>query len=230
MKNQIKIVFVFSLILTLLPHCKNKDCHEDGTCAADYRKLWLGEAKAYLLAKPNSYWIYKNTTTNELDTQICTAFLMDTIIKRGTRNDTKHITVEYERLRRFIQSSYNKWEYYDETAKYNPDAIRENKTGVDRYVFSGDAGINFPFFYPFNKDERIGNTQCKGMDTTLIIQGKTYAKVVQFEINNDGIWERKLNCIRSTNTYYWAKDVGLIKKEMKTCNMSWELIEYNIIK
>jgi hypothetical protein len=69
-----------------------------------------------------------------------------------------------------------------------------------------------------------------GMDSTLTIQGKTYQNVAKFDIDKDDIWEEKLNCIRSNNIYYWAKDVGLIKKQSMSCSYSWELIEYNIIK
>lgn len=235
MKNKIKIVFVFSLILTLLPHCKNKDCHEDGTCAAEFYRIKINnEVKSYLLAQPGSYWIYKNTATNELDTQICTYFRIDSIKAKGTRNDTKHINIEYDRMKRYIKSSYNQWVYDEETNRNTPDASSYNngRTLFNRAV--GGEGEIEPFFYPFIPGIGAGTgssyTSFIGMDTTLTIQGKNYANVVRFEIDKDDIWERKLNCIRSNNIYYWAKDIGLIKKEMKTCNMSWELIEYNIIK
>lgn len=225
------ICLVFSLFLLLFWGCKEKDCHKDGTCAPDYRKMPLGEAKSYLWALPGSYWIYKNTANGFLDTQVCTGFLCDTIIVKGEYKDTKHITVEYERINRFISSSFNDWTIHEETAGYNGNYPRELKAIVARYANGGEIKA---FFYPFNIGERNGTgssyTTCKGMDSSMLIQGKTFSNVIKFDVDKDDIWDDKLQCIRSNNIYYWAKDVGLIKKEMKTCNSSWELIEYNIIR
>ncbi len=212
----------------LLPHCKNKDCHEDGTCAAEFYRFKLGEAKAYLWAQPSSYWIYKNTATNELDTQICTSFVFDSLKTKGTQDYSNHINVEYDRIRRTIQSSYNQWIYYDETDKPEPNGSSFN--GNYRIIIDRNANgsINTPFFYPFNINAWSSNTQCKGIDTTLTIQGKTYANVVRFEISLDGLWENSPPYTGSK--YYWAKDVGLIKRTALNKPDNWELIEYNIIK
>jgi hypothetical protein len=87
-------------------------------------------------------------------------------------------------------------------------------------------------FYPFTKNKSgsngVSRITCMGMDSTLIIQGKSYNNVVRFEIDVDGFKEK--NCPIYLNTiYYWSRDVGLIKKQVVTCNHSWELIEYKII-
>lgn len=88
------------------------------------------------------------------------------------------------------------------------------------------------FFHPFEFGVHAGTGShtCTytGMDSTLIIQGKTYANVVKFEINLDGVWENSPPFTASK--YYWAKDVGLIKRIALNKPDNWELIEYNIIK
>lgn len=233
MKGSHKILLALLFVAMLLSYgCKPKDCHEDGTCAADNRVFPLGEAKKYLCFNQGSYWIYKNTKTGDLDTQACEGYLLDNIVVKGTFNHTKHITVRYEYMSRVISSSFNDCYYYDVTAGYNPDAIRQLKTIVDRN--SSKIGSIKAFFYPFVLNEKLGNGSSNsifiGLDSTLLIQGKTYYNVAKFELDKDDIWEEKMNCTRANSVYYWAKDVGLIKKEMKSCNYSWELIDYNIIK
>lgn len=215
--------------LAILSSCKKKDCHKDGTCAPDYRKMPLGEAKNYLWALPGSYWIYKNTATGDLDTQVCTGFLCDTIIVNGDEKETKHITVEYEFIERTIKSSYENSIISDETAGYNPNYPRELKAIVDRYSSGGKIKA---FYYPFSVGEIIGTgssyTTCKGMDSSILLQGKTYSDVIKFDIDKDDIWYSTQTYPNSI--YYWAENVGLVKRQNKTENFSWELIEYNIIK
>ncbi len=68
---------------------------------------------------------------------------------------------------------------------------------------------------------------CKRVESNLIIQGKTYYNIANFELDKDDIWEEKLNCIRANTIYYWVKNIG---QEQKISNYSWELIDYQIIK
>ncbi|HEY1047063.1 MAG TPA: hypothetical protein VGF79_11530 [Bacteroidia bacterium] len=210
--------------------CK-RDCHETGTCDPEYYRFELGEAKDYLWAGKGSYWIYKNSKTGDLDTQICTSAKTYWIKKQGSTNYSKNITVEYEVLSRNISSSFNDWAYIDETSFYNPDALRSKKTELERTAIG--EGINRPFLHPFVLKDKSGTsssvTTCIHTDTSITIQGKTYDHVAVFEIDMDEIWEEKLNCIRPNSVYWWAKGVGLIRRDMKRCDYSWELIEYNII-
>lgn len=232
-----KNLFFILLLLNLawaLPSCGPKDCHDDGTCPPEYYRFTLGEAKDYLWAKPGSYWIYKNTLNGALDTQTCTYFYFDSITVKGTQNHTQHVTVRYDRLKVDIYSSFNKWVYYRTT---NPFSAESNKPWYYRIVLTtqvGGQGLIENYFSPFEKDVRYGtgseSTFFTGMDTTLTLQGKVYDKVAKFDVDIDDIWEEKLGCIRPNTIYYWAKNVGLVKKEMKRCNYSWELIDYNIIK
>ncbi|NQW42843.1 MAG: hypothetical protein HQ463_05370 [Bacteroidetes bacterium] len=237
LKQTLQKLFLLIVIIQLA-NCKNKDCHEDGTCAAEFYRIRINEeVRSYIWSKPGSYWIYKNTATNELDTQVCTAFAFDSVVKRGTENHTKHITIEYDRIRRYIQSSYNQWVYYDRTSENTPNgsSFNNGRTILIREV--GGEGSIYPFFYQFNIGDIDGNgssyTTYKGMDATLTIQGKNYTNVARFDIDSDDIWypdDHPIQTRYPNALYYWAKDVGLVKRENKSENYSWELIEQNIIK
>lgn len=228
-----------SLIILIILFCiscknKNKDCKKDGSCPPEYYRIRIGEEpKSYLWSLPGSYWIYKNSQTGELDTQTCTGFQFESVTVKGIFDYSKHITIEYDRIKRTIWSSYNKWTYVDKTRDNSPDDEQFNngRTILDRTA--AGPGVIIPFFYPFENGLIYGNgasnTTCQGMDNTMAIQGKTYTNVAKFDIDLDQIDEKNCQYIPVT-TYFWAKEVGLIKKTIKNCNYSWELIEYNIIK
>jgi hypothetical protein len=227
-------LILISLSIFLCNSC-NRDCHKNGTCAEDYRRIPLGEAKNYLNALSGSYWIYKHSVTGVLDTQICTSFHCDTIISKGSYKDTKHITVEYEQISRTIISTSFKRIYDEKTNAYNPDVIRPPQAILKRY----SDGLIVPFFHPFDLNEISGNgsslTTCVGIDSVLTIQGKTYFNAARFNIDTDGAWYGSNSGVPVENShpptiYYWAKDVGLVKRTNLKENYSWELIEYNIVK
>lgn len=231
MKSIQKIGFYFSLIL-LATCCKDKEPKPKEPITYTYT---LGEAKNYIWAKIGSYWIYKNTATGELDTQTCTSFAFNNYESKGSNADSKHITVEYEKVYSTIYSSFNNWTYSLSTVSPSANATNPQlyRTIFRKEIISQFEGIIECFFHPFELGVHAGTGShtCTyiGMDTTLTIQGKTYNNVVRFDIDMDEIMEKNCQYIPIT-TYFWARNVGLIKKNIKNCNYSWELIEYNIIK
>jgi hypothetical protein len=141
----------------------------------EFYRFRLGEAKNYLWAKPGSYWIYKQTVTGDLDTQVVTDFYFDSIISKGTQNHSKHLTIEYDKLIRNIKSSFNGWTYSDKTSAYNAEAtpFKGLFFALNRQAFGGEI---YALHYPFNSNENSGTgaevTSFGGMDSTLIIQAK----------------------------------------------------------
>lgn len=222
-------IIPFSFLLLLLSSCET-DCHKKGNCPPENYRFELGEAKQYLWAAPGSYWIYRNTKTGDLDTQTVTYCKTYWVSDRGTNKSTKHISVDYEVLARGVKSSFNVWEYQDKTSFYNADALRPYKTYLVRTISTIGQSINDPFWLPASINENGGTTNCINVDTTIVIKSKVYEHVVVFDIDIDAIWENKLGCIRPNSRYYWAKDIGLIKKEMNRCDYAWELIDYKILQ
>ncbi len=234
------IIFTFALSLLsciCFIGCKDKDPTKPGyqnkAPKPIFYRFELGEAKSYLWSKPGSYWIYKNTKTNELDTLTCTGFKLDSFTTKGTEDYSKHITIRYDFLKRYLYSSFNKWTYVDETSKYYADGtpFKGLFFAIMKQVYGEGiiSAIHYPFDYPAKSGTGSSLTSYIGMDTTLLIQGKTYFNVAKFELDMDELSEKDCQYIPITR-YYWAKDVGLIKKMVKNCNYSWELIEHQIIK
>ncbi len=223
MKNQIGQIIIVFLLSAIYQSCKNKDCHKTGECPPEYYRIRLGELKNYLWTLPGSYWIYKNSLTGDLDTQVCNFFTFDSIKSQGTLDNSKHIHVENDFIKRQIESSFTGFIYFDQTAISGPDLKSFNNGVTVLYkTLTNDIGVIKPLFYPFTDGLINGTgssyTNCKGMDSTLIIQGKTYYNVAKFDIDQDDIWFNYANYPNAV--YYWAKDVGLIKRFNKTENFS----------
>lgn len=233
MKNSPVIMCV--LAAALFSTCKHKDCRQTGTCPPEYYFKSIGGAKDYLWAKAGSYWIYKNTKTGDLDTVTCVIFHFDTITKKGTETYSQNVTIEFEYMFRGLYSTFSPYSYTETTTGYSANSIPVNniRTILERDANSPGADIQC-FFHPFELGVHAGTgaMYCSylGMDSSCEMQGKTYYKVAKFDVDQDAISEPKYNCRGAHTIYHWAKDVGLIKKEVLTCNYNWELIEYNIIK
>ena len=99
---------------------------------------------------------------------------------------------------------------------------------------NGNGSLISVFHYTFDYPRMSGTgssyTTYIGMDSTLTIQGKTYQNVAKFDIDLDGVWSKTYPYTTTGSTYYWAKDVGLVKRTATHRDENWELIEYNIIK
>jgi hypothetical protein len=133
-----------------------------------------------------------------------------------------------------IYSTTTKYEYKYYTGSANPDANIESlkRQNLISFVFGksklGDyQGESVSFFYPFDSTRTPGTgssaSYYKGHDSLYSLKGKTYYSVRKFYLENDNTWDRW-----SVN-YYWAKGIGLIRKENTSKNESWELINFNII-
>ena len=239
MKKNYFIITLISILFFM--QCKDKDPTKSGyqrkAPSPVYLKYRLGPARDYMWFNPGSYWIYKNTKNNELDTWSCVNLYYDSFVIKGTFDYSKHITVDFDRLRTTYYSTYYKWNFNDNTDIYNPNStpIRGYFYPLDRLVYG--EGLIGAFFYPFDKSGVAGTgssqTKFKELYTIMTLNNQTYLEVAQFETDSDDIWysDTTSNLIRYPKTrYYWAKNVGLVKRENVSENYSWELIEHRIIK
>ncbi len=200
-----------------------------------YRIKMNEELKSYLWSKPGSYWIYKNTKTGDLDTHIINGFYFDSILVKGIYPYSKHRTIYYDYLSKSFYSTFIKRFFYEYTRTFNPQATDLYITSND-LTREGNGSINHPLVHPFlipkESNSGTGSSYAAyiGMDSTLTIQGKTYHNVAKFDIDSDGVWSKTYPYTTTGSKYYWAKDVGLVKRTATHRDENWELIEYNIIK
>ena len=235
-----KYGLLFLWVVLSINSCRDKDPTKPGyqrkPPMKEFYTFRMTEVKDYVWFKPGTYWIYKNTKNNLLDTVTCTSFYYDSVTIKGTYDYSKHITLNYDRLEITSYSSHYKWTYRDWSGNTTPDDkyFKNNRFVMERTC---PSGLLIPFFYPFDIKGYSGtgssSTQLISVEEVINMQNKTFNKVAVFDIDSDDIWHHDTTSqiIRYPRTkYYWAQNVGLIKRENVSENYSWELIDYNIVK
>ncbi len=218
------ISIVALLIITFsLYTCKKEEPYKV------YGPYTLGEGKDYLNFKPGSWWVYHHNWNGPYDTLVLKNIFLSTRVFEGKNKVIKDV------LSFLIYSTTTKYEYKYYTFGANPNAkpeILERANSIDIIHGKSKAGDyngeTVSFFYPFDSNSNsglgVGETTYIGMDSTLIINGIKFNNVRKFQQTQDPCWDG------FTVIYYWAKDVGLIKKEKPKTGESWELINYHVEK
>ena len=239
MKAPISIYLLPILCLLMLLGCDkdpSKPGYQGKPPKPEYYRIKMNEElKSYLWSNLGSYWIYKNTKTGDLDTHIINGFYFDSILVKGIYPYSKHRTIYYDYLSKSFYSTFIKRFFYEYTRTFNPQATDLYITSND-LTREGNGSRNHPLVHPFlipkESNSGTGSSYAAyiGMDSTLTIQGKTYYNVAKFDIDSDGVWSKTYPYTTTGSKYYWAKDVGLVKRTATHRDENWELIEYNIIK
>ena len=220
------------LLLTILPYIFTA-CVEEDNLPQYLGEFKLGaEGEAYIKFEPSSYWIYENTKTKETERIELTNYISKTSRFIGNHYSfDKEMTTIYWLKNNTAQLFFSPWDPY-------PDATRNVDFNANTDVFShtmyGQKSGSCIFFYPF-RTEYGGcvsgqRTTINKIYDSLQVQGKWHYKVAEFELDNDWSW----NTLQTNHTkYYWAKNVGLVRRvlleEHTTTEVeSWNLIDYNL--
>lgn len=198
--------------------------------------------KPYLYAKPGSWWVYKNDSTGEIDSQA-----MVWSVDQQVRTSNNVRTYTYDDIHTTIKSMTNG--YYYDLNSYGSHADIYNWEFLILYNRSrhksGDFdGINDIFCTKQNIGEKLGGggsyLYYRGKLPTLTLNGFTFYDVLKFEVQGDASWpDSKIpTSDKGTSTYYWAKNVGLVMIENgdedqrylppKIIYQKWEIINYHI--
>ena len=212
----------------------------------------MDEGKDYLLFQPGSFWVYKNSLSNELDTIVLRNSNLYILEWRNTNvlnPDPYSFDAEY--------ISYNTYSLRD-SANYNTyctnagisrnapgfykifefDCQREGGKYYKNTSFNDESTV---FFYPFYTDEhkRNGTATCLGKVDSISLNSKTYYDVVSFSVEQDVAYLHPNFYVfnHGTSIYHWAKNIGLIKiehqsyvKNMNVIKFNWALIDSHVIK
>ncbi len=213
--------------------------------------IGLEEAKDYLYFKSGSFWVYKNSHSNELDTIVLT-----------------NSNISISEFRNTNTINPDPYEFDSEYLTYNSYSLRDSAT-YNTYCSNGGISSNAPGFYkifefqcerkggyfkntPFNKEStiffypfytsehnRISNATCLGKIDSVSLNSKTYYEVVSFSVEQDVayLYPNFYVFNHGTSIYHWAKNIGLIKIEhqsydrnMNVIKFNWELIDCHVIK
>ena len=223
MKNRIILLLLLPFALAT---CKDKEPQYLG-------EFKLGpEGEAYIKFEPGSYWIYQNSVTAAKDTITMTTYRSKILFFDGELRSYYREDIRYT-------MKGNSGNYITINEHPYVDATPENlhKEGVELFSMNTSKvsiGATTSFYYPFSMPS--GGT-ISGQSSYLIkqhdslqVQGKWYYTVAEFEVDNDWMYSTK-----ETNhtKYYWAKNVGLIRRvllEERSIDEveSWDIIEYNV--
>jgi len=189
------------------------------------------EVLDYFYFQPGSIWVFQNDKTNAIDT--ITVFKANKSMSNGFKGD------KYEKANSEWLSTIDKYEYhYSMFTQGSAGCIKEGSKWPC-YILTctklktGDVfSESFSWFYPF-KQGYGGDADHSSQTSTIVMDSfidslqlgtKIHYKVMVVKITNSLVANRK------DTKFYWAKGVGIIKKENITDGENWNLIYYNTIK
>ncbi len=199
------------------------------------RSFYLGGVKDYLYFKPGSYWIYKNTVTNEIDT--VKQVVMDTSRKRVAMDlpDAYYI-MDYTDI------------YYVQTSSLIKRNLVHNLYPVAAYSsgpYAVQKGFGFGmytiFIYPFIRQFDTTVTYDIGgrsFGTISKIQSGPYTfdSATQIRCYNSD-FHPKSSIMKSQVVFadaFWVKGVGLARINIRSWDPetyeTWILTDYKIIQ
>ena len=218
-----KLILLLSLLPFILTTCKDDEPQYLG----EFR---LGaEGEAYIKFEPGSYWVYENDMTGE----------RDSIVMDYYRSKMRHFQgLEREYYREDISF---KWESNNGVYIFNsvhpfadltPESAFQSNSRhwampCNRQVVGPSAIMHMPPTLTSGGGVSGQLSTHRLTHDSLQVQGEWYYDVAVFEVDNDPLLDNK------PSKYYWAKNVGLIKKEKfkhwtNEYIEGWHLVKYQV--
>lgn len=188
------------------------------------------EAEAYIKFSKGSYWVYKNTITLKLDTVRVNWYSSELLHFKSEKNDyyRENINVRWTGTISGFYDFKTLHPYVD----LPPERLSKS---VHHFALpcTKSGGTTSMIFLPIKKDGGGGvsgqTTTFNQLHDSLLVQNRWYYDVAEFEVDIDytqNDWR---------GVYYWAKNIGLIKREKYTTFTSeyiegWELTDYFIVQ
>lgn len=190
----------------------------------------LGEGRDYIYFT-EGWWKYKNTVTDKIDSSILVRsnirLLKHTCGENNRFLEKEDITFKTKSLTECVNKDYRSSQAWG----CQPSNLLNHYFQFFAKDYCQGFSESVVFFYPFDKNLQGGNSGqnivFNQLYDSLQVQGQWYYDVAEFELDRDYIWDER------RTKYYWAKHVGLIKRE-KYMNFTdeyiegWELIDYDV--
>lgn len=220
-----------SLLCVGLSRCKHEpeviptpcDCREVNT---------IDELREWAFFKEGTYWIYEEETTLARDT-------FTVVDSHDFITDQGNVQFDYETYR--SSDGYFYWFWFNEgwTAEdCNEGCCDCRRLWCDKYI-AGDADgedvlLTFPTFIGSYSGIYGGNqygvVEVVGFQESYQIGSIIFFEVV-IEMNDNSVLNQSpTDPDWYASKYFFAKSVGLIRKEIQESNEVWNLIEFNIVQ
>jgi hypothetical protein len=169
------------------------------------------ELKAYALFKPGSYWIYKNTTDNSIDSLYVKA--IDTF--SNSTNAYCHVTFGIEDS---IPVYYHLFGHFVLMKEYTTESV--HVSGLPMFMSDTTVLVN-PGNYGISENRSLGFVN---------IQKQNYDSCRYIKCMNRNYYAPSQTYFDYTCELIWKKHIGIIKFQQSghpDLN-SWELIRYDV--
>ena len=219
-----RLLAILSLIPLLLNSCKDDEPQYLG----EFR---LGaEGESYIKFEPGSYWVYENDKTGERDSVVMDYYYSEMRHFKGVEREyyREHIAFKWRINESGSYTHITGHPFVDLT----PNSTWEETVRRWSFISSPEASSSSTMIWVPVSFETGGGvsgqlTRRTIIHDSLLVAGEWYHDVAVFEVDNDWIW----NTFNTNHTkYYWAKNVGLIRRVLLEENSIVELESFNLIK
>jgi hypothetical protein len=184
------------------------------------------DALAYVRLPLNKYFIYKDSASGLIDSVIVTESDVEKVFQpeytvqvfNGTFNLPAYYYQDFSLLLTgYSGTSQKEWFYAVAQSTFPSFDNSKNSDNASLVLLeknrTTDTPINYAFVYPLDTISSL--VEKMSIISSILIEGKMYSNV-EFYSNSNGIDSTNADYARSI--YYWAKGVGIIKREIKTSN------------
>jgi len=194
------VLFLLSILLS--PACK-KAIEKQEEPATE-----ISESLHPFLFENGSYWVYKNNSSNSLDSMIVTSISRDSfqigpsVPGQGPSGYQEVYTINYTTF---------------------PDLITSKEELLGYVITKGHTAGGYTLLSSKTKGDSSLNAKISDILDTLTIENQTYYNVVKMEISAD-------RYIFNDYNYYYVDSIGVVKKEMivdDSITDTWSLIRTN---
>lgn len=188
------------------------------------------EGESYIKFEPGSYWVYQNDQTGERDSIVMQWYSSEMLHFEGRIRDyyREHIQFQWK-------GSSGTYTFYNSHPFVDLTPESQFQTSISNWGFITSLhgiGTSSLVFMPVKQDGgggAVGGLRMELFKTydSLQVQGQWYYDVAEFEAKPDPLMKGRIT------KYYWAKHVGLIKREKyahwtREYIEGWELIDYDV--
>lgn len=196
-----------------LSSCKKENDEQPTPAPSAMTVVVSDELKSYALFKPGSYWIYKNTSDNSIDSIYVKA--VDTF--SNSTNAYCHITFGFEDS---IPTYYHLFGHFLLMKEYTKESVHVN--GVPMFMSDTTVLVN-PGNYGISENRSLG---------LVNIQNQNYDSCRYVKCMNRNYYAASQTYFDHTCELIWRKHIGVLKFQQSGLAGldSWELIRYDVIQ